>query len=188
MNTAFAKNWVAQACLMMSMSLSFGSVSCQKKGPPAASPPEPQPQDHFVGTWKLNKEKSQAFSRYPYNPMPVYEWMAISEANDRFMMTFSHLPDKPWELERVFLINKETRIGIDAVNGKLMVYNTYAHRVDADHFTQGNTISESDYEVLPDQKTMTVRQLPMTDNGGERRLVYDKVPASASGYGLGPRF
>jgi hypothetical protein len=111
----------------------------------------------------------------------------ILEANDRFTMTFSHLSDKPWEIDRVLLTDtKRPGVGIDAVNGKLMMYDAHAGRIDAEHFTQGNTISENDYAVLPDQKTMTVKQVPFIDNGFQRQLVYDKVPAS--GYYAPPRF
>jgi len=135
----------------------------------------------------LNRDKTPVFSRYAYNPIPVYEWIVISEANDRFKMTFSHLSDKPWEMDRVLLTDmKAPGLGIDAFGGKLMMYTTYAHRIDADRFTQGGFISKNEYTVLPDQKTMQVRQFPIIDNGHERRLVYDKVPDS--GYEPPPRF
>jgi hypothetical protein len=182
---ALTRNWVAQACLIAS--LLFTSVSCQKKSPLPANPRASQPLDHFVGTWKLNKEKTPVFSRYAYNPIPVYEWVVISGSADHFTLMFSHLSDKPWEMDRVLLTDmKKPGISIDAVNGKLMMYDAYGGRIDADHFSQGNTIFKNDYTVLPDQKTMTVIQFPMIDNGRERQLVYDK--ATASGYYAPPHF
>jgi len=67
-----------------------------------------------------------------------------------------------------------------------LLFTSVSCRIDADHFSQGNTISKNDYTVLPDQKTMTVIQFPMIDNSRERQLVYDK--ATASGYYAPPHF
>lgn len=91
------------------------------------------------------------FGPHAYNPIPVYEWIMISGWDkDRFTLTFSHLSDKPWEANRVLFSDMKTPgIGIDAVGDKLLMYNTYFHRVDADRFTQGSGISENDYTVLP---------------------------------------
>jgi hypothetical protein len=173
-------------CLAVSLSLLLLSASCQKKSSLPASPTSSQPEDHFVGTWKLNKEKSPVFGPHAYNPIPVYEWIMIA-GKGQFTLTFSHLSDKPWESNRVLFSDMKTPgIGIDAVNDKLMTYPTYLHRFDADRFTQGSGISENEYTVLPDHKTMKVRQFPLIDNGFQRELVYDKV--ADSGYAPLPRF
>jgi len=155
----------------------FSSASCQKKGPAPANPAAAQPQDHFLGTWKLNRDKSPLFSPFAYNPIPVYEWIVISGDVSEFTLAFSHESSKPGESERVLVTDmKAPGVGVDIVNSKMLAYRTYVRRTDADSFVQGSGISENTYKVLPDQKTMTVKQFPMIDNGFERQLVYEKVP------------
>ena len=167
----------------------FSSASCQKKDPAPANPAA-QSLDHFVGTWKLNREKSPSFtwpSGLPrYNPMPVYESIVISWNGDDYTLVFSHDSAKPGESDRVVLGDKMRCIGIDAVDRRLLTYSTYVRRIDADRFIHGSGISEDQYEVLPDQKTMKVQQQPFIDNGFDRQLVYDRVPDS--GYEPPPRF
>lgn len=183
MNKSFRLRFTGYCCLAFLILLASGSCqkkpSTQKEASTATNPAAPQPLDHFIGTWRLSPEKTPVFSPFAYNPIPVYERIVISGGGDRFTLVFSHLSDKPWEIDRVlFTDTKAPGIGIDAVNGKLTMYNTFFHRINADRFTQGSGISENEYKVLPDQKTMTVRQFPLIDNGRERRLVYDKVADS----------
>jgi hypothetical protein len=188
MRRFFRERFIRYCCLAVSLAVLLPSASCQKKSSSPASPPPSRPEDHFVGTWKLNQEKTPVFGTHAYNPIPVYEWIMISDKDDaRFTLTFSHLSDKPWESNRVLFSDMKTPgFGIDAVGDKLMTYPTYLHRVDADRFTQGSGISENEYTVLPDHKTMKVRQFPLIDNGFQRELVYDKV--ADSDYVPLPRF
>ena len=134
--------------------------------------------DHFVGTWKLNQDKTPVrFSGY--SPVPVYEWIVISGNGERFTLLFSHQSDKASEGDRLFVGDMKTpAVGVDAVKGKLAIYSTYLRRIDPDSFVHGTGFSEDDYKVLSDGKTMTVHQVPFIDNGVERKLVYDKVANS----------
>jgi len=178
LRSSFGVRLIGCGCLALSVLLAL--ASCQNKTPALANPATPQPRDHFLGTWKLNKEKSPPFT-WPsgaprYNPMPVYESIVISWNGDDYTLAFSHDSAKPGESDRVVLGDKTRCIGIDAVDGKLLTYSTYVRRIDADRFIHGSGISEDQYQVLPDQKTMKVLQQPFIDNGFERQLVYDKVP------------
>ena len=166
---------VAAYCILAT-SISIWSASCQKKESPPASSVASHPEDHLVGTWKLNTDKTPVFERYRSNPIPVYEWITISRVGDRFTLVFSHDSNKPSEADRVFIGDMKTpAVRVDAVSGKLAVSSTYLRRVDPDSFVQGSDVSENEYKVSPDGKTMKVHQMPFIDNGAERRLVYDKV-------------
>ena len=176
---------VAAYCVLL-ISIWLWSASCQKKDSPPASSVVPHPEDHLVGTWKLNTDKTPVFTPR-YNPIPVYEWIMILRSGDRFTLVFSHESGKPSEGERVVIADMNTSaLGVDAFGGKLAIYPTYLRRVDPDSFVHGNDISENDYKVLPDGKTMTLHQIPFIDNGSERKLVYDKV--ANSDVTLFPRF
>ena len=176
---------VAAYCVLV-ISVSLWSVSCQKKDSPPANAVAPHPEDHLVGTWKLNTDKTPVFAPR-YNPIPVYEWIVILRSGDRFTLVFSHESGKPSEGDRVVIGDMKTpALGVDAVGGKLAIYPTYIRRVDPDSFIQGSDMSENDYKVSPDGKTMNVHQMPFIDNGFERKLVYDKV--ANSDVTLAPRF
>jgi len=174
----FSKRLIRHSYLAVSLTLFLLPASCQKKSSAAASPTPSLPEDHFVGTWKLNKDKTPVFAPR-YNPMPVYEWIVISANGDLFTLVFSHQSDKPSEGDRVLVGDMKTPgVGVDALNGKLTVFPAYIQRIDPDSFIHGGGISEEEYRVLPDWKTMRVRQQPFVDNGFARELVYDKVASS----------
>ena len=78
--------------------------------------------------------------------------------------------------DRVLVVDmKSPGVGIGAVNGRLETYTAYVSRTDASSFVQVGRVSRIEYKVLPDKKTMTVRQEPYIDNGFDRELVYEKV-------------
>ncbi len=174
--TRFATRFIGYCGLAVSMLLS--STSCHKRDSPPANSTAPRPEDHLVGTWKLNKDKTPVFGPR-YNPIPVYEWIVISRSGDCFTLMFSHQSDKRSEADRVLVGDMKTPgVGVDALNGKLAVFPAYIRRIDPDTFTQGSEVSEDEYKALPDGKTMRVRQQPFVDNGFARELVYDKVANS----------
>jgi hypothetical protein len=160
------------------MSMLLSSISCQKRDSPPANSIAPQPEDHLVGTWKLNQDKTPVFAPR-YNPIPVYEWIVISRNGDGFVLVFSHQSDKQSEADRVLVGDMKTPgFGVDALNGKLAVFPAYIRRIDPDSFVQGSTMFENEYKVPPGGKTMKVQQQPFIDNGFVRQLVYDRVANS----------
>jgi len=161
----------------LAISMSLSSTSCQKRDSPPAN--SIVPPDHLVGTWKLNQDKTPVFAPR-YNPIPVYEWIVISRNGDCFTLAFSHQSDKLSDADRVLVGDMKTpATGVDALNGKLAIFPAYIRRIDPDSFVQGSAVYEDKYKILPDGKTMRVRQQPFVDNGFARELVYDRVANSA---------
>jgi hypothetical protein len=167
-----ARKIAVHACVAASFLLV--SASCQKRNPPSTA--STHPDDHFLGTWKLEKDKATAF-RGLTNPIPVYELIRISRDGDLYTLAFSQQSEQPGESERVLVGSMQTPgVGVELVHGKLGTYRAYFRRVDADTFNQGSELGETQYRVQTDQKAMKVRQQPYLDNGFIRELVYDKVP------------
>lgn len=132
----------------------------------------PQPQDHFLGTWKLNKEKS-AHTGYAEQ-----QSFTVERQGSKYKFTYVYSDSKGVEHRHWFLTDmKGTWAVIVGLNLPEPVH-AYVVRKDSDGFEVFNEFASINehYSVSADGKTMTVRRQLFVDNEpSEHVFVFDRI-------------
>ena len=67
-----------------------------------ATPGVAQPEDHFVGAWRLNKDRTPPPPLFRSNS-PADELITIAREGDAYVLTFIPHADKSYEKDRVVI-------------------------------------------------------------------------------------
>jgi hypothetical protein len=172
MKTAFITRFIVQACLVAWL-LSV-SASCSKKHlDPAKS--IAQPEDHFLGAWKLSKDKTRPPP--PFRTKPADELITITREGEAYVLTFIPSAGRSYEEDGVVIGDtKQLGVGVGLVNGKLQAHRAHVERKDSDTLIEGSEFSRIEYTVLPDQRTLRVKlQTVNVDNAYQWELIYNRT-------------
>lgn len=135
----------------------------------------------FVARWTLNREKTPKFDPRGYNPLPVYESIAIERQGSDYKLPFKgsakgHAQDRSLAAEDRRLVSKLNGSDLDPDPRKddLGMIVRFTQKA-PDRFEEGTSVYQIDYSVSKDGRTMTVRQDIYMDNATTRNLVYDRA-------------
>jgi len=162
--------------LPVALTLLFLSASCQKESSSPAIPTPSQPEDHFVGTWKRDQDRTPPPPLFR-SKSPADELITITREGDAYVLTWFPRADRSYEQDRV-VIGDTKKLGIAAgvVNGKLQAHGAYVERKDSNTIIEGSEFSRIEYTVLPDLRTLKVKlQTVNIDNAYQWELIYDRT-------------
>jgi len=181
MRRFFSRRLIRYCCLAVSLTLFLLPASCQTKSSAAASPTPSQPEDHFIGAWKLNKDRTTPPPLFRGNS-PAEELITIAREGDAYVLTWTPLADKSYEQDSVVIGDtKKLGVGVGVVNGKLQAHRVYLERKDSDTIIEGTEFSRIEYTVLPGQRTLRVKlQTVNMDNAYQWELFYDRSSRGAA--------
>jgi hypothetical protein len=154
--------------------------SCRDRNtPPPPASVVPQPADHFVGTWRLNKNKSpqpKVGSYYLGSYPDIEESFTIERQGSGFKFPYASFDRKGAEQSREFVTDmKGGVVAIKNADSKNLISNIWVTRIDSDSFVENTTISHKESKVSADGKTLTVHRVIFADNEFERVFVFDRV-------------
>lgn len=129
-----------------------------------------QSQDRFLGTWKLNKDKSARSHYFPE------EMFTIERQGNTYKFTYSSPDHKRTEQRWWFVTDmKGAWVEIEP-NGMNRLSPVRVIRKDSDEFEENNELFTKDCKVSVDGKAMIVRrELFVDDEPSERVFVFDRV-------------
>jgi hypothetical protein len=176
MRSFFRERLIRYCCLAVALTSLSLSASCQKKSSLPASQTPSQPEDHFVGTWKLDQDRTPPPPLFRSNS-PADELITITREGDAYVLTWFPRADRSYEQDRVVIGDtKKLGIGVGVVNGKLQAHGAYVERKDSNTIIEGSEFSRTEYTVLPDQRTLRVKlQTVNMDNAYQWELIYDRT-------------
>ncbi len=168
-------NDTAVLCALLVLLCTFGH-SQQRKASQRKNESEPR----FLGAWKLNSQRTPKFPPGLFNPLPIYDSITIERQGSNYKLLLKGSrqglrADAAIENQGYISDMKGSEVNpndtIDALATNLRFQQRTLYR-----FVESTTVSNIDFSVSEDGRTMTVRQSVYMDNASDRTLVYDRVP------------